>query len=155
MEFLQVDDGGGWFVVFVSADDRMVIGRRRGGGTRRRRDERMALHADLSSLLELSVSVTTSFVRVVVSAASFAAVVGVLQRMREGDVVIFLFRVVFVELVGRVGIRAEEGSKEGKGRGADRRRFGGAVLLRGSQVGRWGFLMRSRRPFIFWRGLCL
>ena len=115
----------------------------------------MVLHADLSSLSELSVSVATSFVCVVVSAASFPAVVGVLQRMCEGDVVVFLLRVVLVELVGRVGIRAEEGSKEGKGGGVDRRRFGGAILLKGSQVGRWGFLMRSRCPFIFWRGLFL
>ena len=152
---MQIDDGGGWFVVYVSADDRMVVGRSRGGGARRRRDKRMALHADLSSLSELSVSVATSFVGVVVSAAGFAAVVGVLQRMYEGDVVVFLLRVILVELVGRVGVRAEEGSKEGKRGGVDRRRFGGAVLLKGSQVGRWGFWTRSRRPFILWRGLSL
>jgi hypothetical protein len=155
MEFLQIDDGGGWFVVYVSADNRMVVGRRRRGGARRRRDERIVLHADLFSSSELSVSVAVSFVRVVISTAGFAAVVGVLQRMREGDVVVFLLGVVFVELVGRVWIRAEEGSKEGKGGGVDRRRFGGAVLLKGSQVGRWGFWTRSRRPFILWRGLSL
>ena len=104
MEFLQIDDGGGWFVVYVSADDRMVVGQRRRSGARRRRDKRMVLHADLSSLSKLSVSVATSFVRVVVSAAGFTAVVGVLQRMCEGDVVVFLLRVVLVELVGRVGV---------------------------------------------------
>ena len=67
--------------------------------------------------------------------------------MCEGDVVEFVLWVELVELVGHVGIRAEEGSKEIEG-GAGRKRFGGAVLLSGSQVGRWGFLMRSRRPFI-------
>ena len=90
-----------------------------------------------------------------ISAAAFPAEVAVFQRMCEGDVVVFLFGVVFVELVGRVWIRTEEGSKEGKGGGVDRRRFGGAVLLKGSQIGRWGFWMRIRRPFILWRGLSL
>ena len=74
--------------------------------------------------------------------------------MREGDVVVLLFGVVFVELVGRVGVGVEEGSEEVEG-GSGRRRFGGAVLLSGSQVGRWGFWTRSRRPFILWRGLFL
>ena len=74
--------------------------------------------------------------------------------MCEGDVVVFLFRVVFVELVGRIGVRAEEGSEEVDG-GSGRSRFGGAVLLSGSQVGRWGFWTKSRRPFIPWRGLSL
>ena len=74
--------------------------------------------------------------------------------MREGDVVVFLFGVVLVELVGRVRVGAEEGAKEVEG-GSGRRQFGGAVLLSGSQVGRWGFWMRSRRPFILWRGLSL
>ena len=74
--------------------------------------------------------------------------------MREGDVVEFLLGVEFVELVGRVGVGAEEGSEEVK-RGIGRKRFGGAVLLNGSQVGRWGFLTKSRRPFILWRGLSL
>ena len=74
--------------------------------------------------------------------------------MCEGDVVVFLFGVVFVELVGRVGVGAEEGSEEVDG-GGGRSRFGGAVLLSGSQVGRWGFWTRSRRPFILWRGLSL
>ena len=74
--------------------------------------------------------------------------------MCEGDVVVLLFGVVFVELVGRVRIGAEEGAEEIEG-GSDRRRFGGAVLLSGSQVGRWGFWTRSRCPFILWRGLSL
>ena len=74
--------------------------------------------------------------------------------MREGDVVELLFRVEFVELVRRVGIGAEEGSKEVE-RGAGHKRFGGAILLSGSQVGRWGFWTKSRRPFILWRGLSL
>ena len=74
--------------------------------------------------------------------------------MCEGDVVVFVFRVVLVELVGRVGVGAEEGAEEVEG-GGGRRRFGGTVLLSGSQVGRWGFWMRSRRPFILWRGLSL
>ena len=74
--------------------------------------------------------------------------------MCEGDVVVFVFWFVFVELVGRVGVGAEEGSKEVDG-GSGRSRFGGAVLLSGSQVGRWGFWMKSRRPFILWRGLSL
>ena len=89
-----------------------------------------------------------------ISAAVFSAVVAVFQRMREGDVIVFLFGVVFVEFVGRVGVGAEEGAEEIEGGGA-RSRFGGAVLLNGSQVGRWGFWTRSRRPFIFWRGLSL
>jgi hypothetical protein len=74
--------------------------------------------------------------------------------MHEGDVVELLLWVKLVEFVRRIGVRAEEGSEEVEG-GAGRRRFGGAVLLSGSQVGRWGFLTRSRRPFIFWRGLSL
>ena len=47
-----------------------------------------------------------------ISAATFLAVVGVLQRMCEGDVVEFVLWVELVELVGHVGIRAEEGSEE-------------------------------------------
>ena len=74
--------------------------------------------------------------------------------MCEGDVVKFLLGVEFVELVGRIRIGAEEGSEEVE-RGIGHRRFGGNVLLDGSQVGRWGFLTRSRRPFILWRGLSL
>ena len=74
--------------------------------------------------------------------------------MRKGDVIELLFWVIFVELVRRIRVGAEEGSEEVE-RGTGRRRFGGAVLLSGSQVGRWGFLMRSRRPFILWRGLSL
>ena len=74
--------------------------------------------------------------------------------MREGDIVELLFWVKFVEFVRRIGIGAEEGPEEVEG-GGGRRRFGGAVLLRGSQVGRWGFWTRSRRPFILWRGLFL
>ena len=74
--------------------------------------------------------------------------------MREGDVVELLLWVEFVEFVCRIGVGAEEGSEEVK-RGAGRRRFGGAVLLSGSQVGEWGFSMRSRRPFILSRGLSL
>jgi hypothetical protein len=74
--------------------------------------------------------------------------------MCKGDVVEFLFEVEFVELVGRIRIGAEEGSEE-INRGIGCRRFGGDVLLDGSQVGRWGFLTRSRRPFILWRGLSL
>ena len=74
--------------------------------------------------------------------------------MCEGDVIKFLFGVEFVELVGRIRIGVEEGSEEIE-RGAGRRRFGGDVLLDGSQVGRWGFLTRSHRPFILWRGLSL
>ena len=74
--------------------------------------------------------------------------------MREGDVVELVLRVELVEFVGCVGVRAEEGSEEVE-RGTGRRRFGGAVLLSGSQVGRWGFSTRSRRPFILWRGLSL
>ena len=89
-----------------------------------------------------------------VSAATLLAVVGVLQRMSEGDVVELVLRVELVELVGCIGIRAEEGSEEIK-RGTGRKQFGGAVLLNGSQVGRWGFSTKSRRPFILWRGLSL
>ena len=74
--------------------------------------------------------------------------------MREGDVVVLVGWFVLVEVVGRVGVRAEEGSEEIDG-GSGRSRLGGAVLLSGSQVGRWGFLTKSRRPFIFWRGLSL
>ena len=74
--------------------------------------------------------------------------------MCEGDVVVFLFGVVFVELVGCVRIGVEEGAEEVEG-GGGRRRFGGAILLNGSQVERWGFWTRSRRPFILWRGLSL
>ena len=51
--------------------------------------------------------------------------------MCEGDVVIFVFWVVSVELVGRVGVGAEEGAEEVEG-GSGRRQFGGAVLLSGS-----------------------
>ena len=54
--------------------------------------------------------------------------------MCEGDVVVFVLWLVLVELVGCVGIGAEEGSKEVDG-GSGRSRFGGAVLLSGSQVG--------------------
>ena len=79
MEFLQIDNGGGWFVVYVSADDRVVVGRRRRGRARRRGDKRVVLHADLSILSELSVSVATSFVYVVVSTAGLSAVVCVFQ----------------------------------------------------------------------------
>ena len=74
--------------------------------------------------------------------------------MCEGDVVVFVFWFVLVELVGRVRVRTEEGSEEIDG-GGGRSRFGGAVLLNGSQVGRWGFWTKSRRPFILWRGLSL
>ena len=74
--------------------------------------------------------------------------------MREGDVVELVLRVELVELVGCIWVRAEEGSEEVEG-GAGRKRFGGTVLLNGSQVGRWGFLTKSRRPFILWRGLSL
>ena len=63
--------------MYVSADDRVVIGRCGRGRTGRRRDERVVLHADLSVLLEISVSIATSFVCVVISAASFPTVVGV------------------------------------------------------------------------------
>ena len=72
--------------------------------------------------------------------------------MCEGNIVVLVLWVEFVEFVGRIGIGAEEALEE---IGAGRSRFGGAVLLNGSQVGRWGFLTRSRRPFIFWRGLSL
>ena len=89
-----------------------------------------------------------------VPAAAFSAVVGVFQRMCEGDVVELLFGVEFVEFVGRIRIGAEEGSEEVEG-GTGRKRFGGAILLDGSQVGGWGFLTKSRRPFILWRGLPL
>ena len=74
--------------------------------------------------------------------------------MREGDVVELLLWVKLVEFVRRIRVGAEEGFEEVE-RGTGRRRFGGAVLLSGSQVGGWGFSMRSRRPFIFWRGLSL
>ena len=74
--------------------------------------------------------------------------------MCEGDVIELVLWVELVEFVGCVGVRAEEGSEEIE-RGAGRKRFGGAVLLNGSQVGRWGFSMKSRRPFILWRGLSL
>ena len=74
--------------------------------------------------------------------------------MREGDVVEFLFWVEFVKFVRRIGVGAEEGLEEVEG-GTGRKRFGGAVLLSGSQVGRWGFWTKSRRPFILWRGLSL
>ena len=99
----------------------------------------MVLHADLYDSSEIPVSVAASLIRVVVSTPAFSAVVAVFQRVCEGDVQVFVFWFILVELVGRVGIRAEEGSKEGKGGGVGRRRFGGAVLLKGSQVGRWGF----------------
>jgi hypothetical protein len=72
----------------------------------------------------------------------------------EGDVVVFVAWFILVELVGRIGIGAEEGSEEIDG-GSGRSRLGGAVLLSGSQVGRWGFWTKSRRPFILWRGLSL
>ena len=114
----------------------------------------MALHADLFDFLEISVSITTSLVCVVEPATRFLAVVAVFQRMCEGDVIELLLWFKLVEFVRRIGVRAEEGSEEIEG-GAGRRRFGGAVLLSGSQVGRWGFWMRSRRPFILWRGLSL
>ena len=114
----------------------------------------MALHADLFDFLEISVSIATSLVCVVEPATRFLAVVAVFQRMCEGDVVELLRWVKLVEFVHRLGVRAEEGSEEVEG-GAGRRRFGGAVLLSGSQVGRWGFSMKSRRPFILWRGLSL
>ena len=74
--------------------------------------------------------------------------------MCEGDVIELLLWVKLVEFVRRIGVGAEEGSEEVEG-GAGRRRFGGAVLLSGSQVGRWGFLTKSRRPFILWKGLSL
>ena len=74
--------------------------------------------------------------------------------MCEGDVVVLLFGVVLMKLVGGVRIGAEERAEEVEG-GRGRRRFGGAVLLSGSQVGRWGFWTKSRRPFILWRGLSL
>ena len=67
--------------------------------------------------------------------------------MCEGDVVEFVLWVELVEFVGRIRVGAEEGSEEVE-RGGGRKRFGGAVLLNGSQVGRWGFLTKSRRPFI-------
>ena len=73
-----------------------------------------------------------------VSTPVLSAVVAVLQRVCEGDVVVLVLWLVLVEFVGRVGIGAEEGSKEVDG-GSGRSRFGGAVLLNGSQVGRWGF----------------
>ena len=154
VELSQVDDGGGWFVDCVSANNGVVIGRRRGGRTGCGRDKGVVLHADLFNLLEISVSIATSFVGAVVSATALLAVVGVFQRMCEGGVVEFLFGVELMELVGRIRVGAEEGSEEVE-RGIGRRRFGGAVLLDGSQVGRWGLLMRSRRPFILWRGLSL
>jgi hypothetical protein len=151
---LQVDDGGGWFVMRVSADNGVVIGRCGWSRTRRRRDERVVFHADLFVSSEIPISVTASLIRVVVSAPVFSAVVAVFQRMCEGDVVVLVLRFVFVELVGRIGVGAEEGSEEIDG-GGGRSRFGGAVLLNGSQVGRWGFWTKSRRPFILWRGLSL
>ena len=114
----------------------------------------MVLHADLFALLEISVSIATSLVCVVVPTTTFSAVVGVFQRMCEGDVVEFLLGIEFVELVGCIRVRAEEGLEEVE-QGVGRKRFGGDVLLDGSQVGRWGFLTRSRRPFILWRGLSL
>ena len=114
----------------------------------------MALHADLFGSSEISIPVTTSLVRVVVPATVFSAVVAVFQRMCEGDVVVFVFWFVFVEFVGCIGVRAKEGAEEVDG-GSGRSRFGGAVLLSGSQVGRWGFWTKSRRPFILWRGLFL
>ena len=151
---MQVDDGGGWFVMHVSADNGVVVGRRGWSRTRRRRDERVVLHADLFSSSEIPISVTASLIRVVVSTPVFSAVIAVLQRVCEGDVEVFVFWFVLVEFVGRIGIGAEEGSEEVDG-GSGRSRFGGAVLLSGSQVGRWGFWTKSRRPFILWRGLSL
>ena len=62
VELSQVDDGGGWFVDHVSANNGVVIGRRRGGRTGCGRNERVVFHADLSSLLEISVSIATPFV---------------------------------------------------------------------------------------------
>ena len=114
----------------------------------------MALHADLFVFLGIPVSIAASLVRVVVSATIFSAVIAVFQRVCEGDVVVFVFWFILVELVGRIGVGAEEGSEEIDG-GGGRSRFGGAVLLSGSQVGRWGFWTKSRRPFILWRGLSL
>jgi hypothetical protein len=114
----------------------------------------VAFHADLFDFLEISVSIAMSLICFVISAPAFLAVVAVFQRMREGDVVVLLLRVVLVELVGCVGVGAEKGVEEVEG-GRGRRRFGGAVLLKGSQVGRWGFWTKSRRPFIPWRGLSL
>ena len=114
----------------------------------------MVFHADLFDSSEIPISVAASLIRVVVSAPVFSAVVAVFQRVCEGDVVVFVFWVVLVELVGRVGVGAEEGSEE-VDRGVGRRRFGGDVLLSRSQDGGWGFLTRSRRPFILWRGLSL
>ena len=114
----------------------------------------MVLHADLFDSSEIPISVAASLIRVVVSTPVFSAVVAVFQRMCEGDVVVFVFWLILVEFVGRIGIGAEEGLEEIDG-GSGRSRFGGAVLLNGSQVGRWGFLTKSRRPFILWRGLSL
>ena len=114
----------------------------------------MVFHADLFAPSELPIPVAASLIRVVVSTAAFSAVVAVFQRVCEGDVVVFVGWFVFVELVGRVGIGAEEGAEEVDG-GSGRSRLGGAVLLSGSQVGRWGFWTKSRRPFMFWRGLSL
>jgi hypothetical protein len=48
----------------------------------------------------------------VVLAATFLAVIGVFQRMREGGVVEFLLWVEFVEFVGCIRVRTEEGSEE-------------------------------------------
>ena len=107
----------------------------------------MVLHADLFASSEIPIPVAASLVRVVVPTTVFSAVVAVFQRVCEGDVVVLVFWFVFVELVGRIGIGAEEGSEEIDG-GGGRSRLGGAVLLNGSQVGRWGLLTRSRRPFI-------
>jgi hypothetical protein len=151
---LQVDDGGGWFVMHVSADNGVVIGRCGWSRARRRRDERVVLHADLFDSSEIPISLAASLVRVVVSTPVFSAIVAVFQRVCEGDVVVFVLWLVLVEFVGRIGVGAEEGSEEIDG-GSGRSRFGGAVLLSGSQVGRWGFSMRSRHPFILWRGLSL
>ena len=114
----------------------------------------MVLHADLFASSEIPIPVTTPLIRVVVSTTVFLAVVAVFQRVCEGDVVVLVLWFVLVELVGRVGIGAEERSEEVDG-GSGRSRLGGAVLLDGSQVGRWGLWTRSRRPFILWRGLSL
>ena len=114
----------------------------------------MVFHADLFDSSEIPISVAAPLIRVVISTPVFSAIVAVFQRVREGDVVVFVCWFILVELVGRVGVGAEEGSEEIDG-GGGRSRFGGAVLLSGSQVGRWGFWMKSRRPFILWRGLSL
>jgi hypothetical protein len=85
---------------------------------------------------------------------TFPTVVGVFQRMREGGIIEFLLWVEFVKFVGCIGVGVEEGTEEIEGFTRSER-VGGNVLLSGSQVGEWGFLTRSSRPFILWRGLFL